>query len=43
MAVGSIAKLNHNMTFYKTQQSYYSDLTSCMKGTHVEVLEDLNT
>ncbi|KIJ90727.1 hypothetical protein K443DRAFT_14994 [Laccaria amethystina LaAM-08-1] len=40
---GSIEKLNHEMTSYKTRQSSYGDPTGCMQGTRVKVLEKLDT
>jgi nucleoside-triphosphatase THEP1 len=42
MIIGSIARLNHEMTSYETRQSSYGDPTSCMEGTRVKVLEDLD-
>jgi nucleoside-triphosphatase THEP1 len=43
MIIGSIDKLNHEMTSYKTRRSSYGDPTGCMEGTRVKVLEDLDT
>ncbi|PPQ81031.1 hypothetical protein CVT25_014426 [Psilocybe cyanescens] len=42
-AIGSIDKLNHEMTSYKTRQSSYGDPTGCLEGTRVEVLKALET
>ena len=41
MFLGSIDKLNHEMTSYKTRHSSYGDPTGCMAGTRVKILEDL--
>ncbi|KAG5649204.1 hypothetical protein H0H81_005436 [Sphagnurus paluster] len=38
---GSIDKLNHEMTSYKTRHSSYGNPTGCMEGTRVKILEDL--
>ncbi|KAG5651142.1 hypothetical protein H0H81_009734, partial [Sphagnurus paluster] len=38
---GSIEKLNHEMTSYKTRHSSYGNPTGCMQGTRVKILEDL--
>lgn len=43
MTIGSIDKLNHDMTSYKTRQSSYGNPTGCLQGTRVKVLEDLDT
>ena len=40
MFIGSIDKLNHEMTSYKTRQSSYGNPTGCMKETRVKILED---
>ncbi|KAG5637284.1 hypothetical protein H0H81_005079 [Sphagnurus paluster] len=42
MMSGSIEKLNHEMTSYKTRHSSYGNPTGCMEGTRVKILEDLN-
>jgi hypothetical protein len=39
--LGSIDKLNHEMTSYKTRHSSYGDPTGCIVGTRVKILEDL--
>ena len=39
--IGSIDKLNHEMTSYKTRHSSYGIPTGCMEGTRVKILEDL--
>ena len=41
MFIGSIDKLNHEMTSYKTRQSSYGNPTGCMAGTRVKILADL--
>ena len=41
MFIGSIDKLNHEMTSYKTRNSSYGNPTSCMAGTRVKILADL--
>ena len=41
MFIGSIDKLNHEMTSYKTRHSSYGNPTGCMAGTRVEILADL--
>ena len=41
MFIGSIDKLNHEMTSYKTRHSSYDNPTSCMAGTCVKILADL--
>ena len=41
MFIGSIDKLNHEMTSYKTRHSSYGNPTGCMKETRVKILEDL--
>ena len=41
MFIGTIDKLNHEMTSYKTRQSSYGNPTGCMEGTRVKILEDL--
>jgi hypothetical protein len=39
MFIGSIDKLNHEMTSYKTRRSTYGDpIGGCMEGTRVEIL-----
>ncbi|GLB42001.1 hypothetical protein LshimejAT787_1100160 [Lyophyllum shimeji] len=38
---GSVDKLHHRETSYKTRQSSYGDPTGCMSGTRVQVLEDM--
>jgi hypothetical protein len=38
---GSIEKLYHNMTSYKTRHSSYGDAVGCMEGTRVKILADL--
>ena len=43
MFIGSIDKLNHEMTSYKTRHSSYGNPTGCMEGTRVEILKDLET
>ena len=43
MFIGSIDKLNHVMTSYKTRHSSYGNPTGCMEGTRVEILKDLET
>ena len=39
--IGSIDKLNHEMTSYKTRHSSYGNPTGCMPGTRVKILADL--
>ena len=41
MFIGSIDKLNHEMTSYRTRQSSYGNPTGCMAGTRVKILADL--
>ena len=41
MFIGSIDKLNHEMTSYKTRHSSYGNPTGCMKETRVKILGDL--
>ena len=41
MFIGSIDKLNHEMTSYQTRHSSYGNPTGCMKETRVKILEDL--
>ena len=41
MFIGSIDKLNHEMTSYKTRHSSYGNPTGCMPGTRVKILADL--
>jgi nucleoside-triphosphatase THEP1 len=41
MLIGSIDKLNHEMTSYKTRHSSYGNPTGCMPGTRVKILADL--
>ena len=41
MFTGSIDKLNHEMTSYKTRHSSYGNPTGCMAGTRVKILADL--
>ena len=41
MFIGSIDKLSHEMTSYKTRHSSYGDPTGCMEGTRVKILADL--
>src|SRR5882757_931511 len=41
MFIGSIDKLNHEMTSYKTRHSSYGNPTGCMAGTRVKILADL--
>jgi len=41
MTKGSIDKLYHNMTSYKTRYSSYGDAVGCMEGTRVKILADL--
>ena len=41
MSIGSIDKLNHEMTSYKTRNSSYGIPTGCMAGTRVKILADL--
>ena len=41
MFIGSIDKLNHEMTSYKTRHSSYGNATGCMAGTRVKILADL--
>ena len=41
MFIGSIDKLNHEMTFYKTRNLSYGNPTGCMAGTRVKILADL--
>jgi hypothetical protein len=41
MFIGSIDKLNHEMTSYKTRHSSYGNPTGCMAGTRVKILEAL--
>ena len=41
MFIGSIDKLNHEMTSYKTRHSSYGNPTGCIKETRVKILEDL--
>ena len=43
MFIGSIDKLKHAMTSYKTRHSSYGDPTGCMEGTRVKILADLET
>ncbi|KIM79165.1 hypothetical protein PILCRDRAFT_792296 [Piloderma croceum F 1598] len=43
MFIGSIDKLNHEMTSYKTRHSSYGNPTGCMAGTRVKILTDLET
>ena len=39
--IGSIDKLKHETTSYKTRHSSYGDPTGCMAGTRVKILADL--
>ena len=39
--IGSIDKLNHEMTSYETRHSSYGSPTGCMPGTRVKILEAL--
>ena len=41
MFIGSIDKLNHEMTSYKTRNSSYGIPTGCMAGTRVKILADM--
>ena len=41
MFIGSIDKLNHEMTSYKTRHSSYGNPTGCMARTRVKILVDL--
>ena len=41
MFIGSIDKLDHEMTSYKTRHSSYGNPTGCMAGTRVKILADL--
>ena len=41
MFIGSIDKLNHEVTSYKTRHSSYGNPTSCMVGMRVKILADL--
>ena len=41
MFIGSIEKLNHEMTSYKTRHSSYGNPTGCMPGTRVKIMADL--
>ena len=41
ISIGSIDKLNHEMTSYKTRNSSYGNPTGCMAGTRVKILKDL--
>jgi hypothetical protein len=41
MFIGSIDKLYHEMTSYKTRHSSYSNPTGCMPGTRVKILAKL--
>jgi len=41
MTKGSIDKLYHNMTSYKTRHLTYGDAVGCMEGTCVKILADL--
>ena len=41
MFIGSIDKLNHEMTSYKTRHSSYGNPIGCMAGTRVKILADL--
>ena len=41
MFIGSIDKLKHEMTSYKTRYSSYGNPTGCMAGTRVKILADL--
>ena len=41
MFIGSINKLKHGMTSYKTRISSYGNPTGCMAGTRVKILADL--
>ena len=41
MFIGSIDKLYHEMTSYKTRHSSYGNPTGCMAGTRVKILADL--
>ena len=41
MFIGSIDKLKHEMTSYKTRLSSYGIPTGCMEGTRVKILDDL--
>ena len=43
MFIGSIDKLNHEITSYKNRHSSYGNPTSCMVGMRVKILEDLET
>ncbi|KIM36380.1 hypothetical protein M413DRAFT_292432 [Hebeloma cylindrosporum] len=41
LSSGSIDKLYHEMTSYKTRHSSYGDPVGCMAGTRVDILADL--
>ena len=41
MFIGSIDKLHHDSTSYKTRNSSYGNPTGCMAGTRVKILSDL--
>jgi hypothetical protein len=41
MFIGSIDKLDHEMTSFKTRHSSYGNPTGCMPGTRVKILADL--
>ena len=41
MFIGSINKLNYEITSYKTRHSCYGNPTGCMPGTRVRILADL--
>ena len=41
MFIGTIDKLNHEMTSYKTRHSSYGNPTGCMAGTRVKILADM--
>ncbi|GLB44022.1 hypothetical protein LshimejAT787_1502060 [Lyophyllum shimeji] len=40
-STGSVDKLRHRETSYKTRQSSYGDPTGCMPGTRVQILKDM--
>jgi hypothetical protein len=42
VAIGSIDKLYHEMTSYKTRHSSYGEPVGCMTGTRVNILTDLD-
>ena len=42
ITIGSIDKLYHEMTSYKTRHSSYGEPVGCMTGTRVDILADLD-